>query len=561
MTEPPPFDSLDEAAAFTDTLDRDLADVLGVSSIQTSPLAFEGQVIAKKYRLKKILGAGGMGQVFIAEHLGTGGDVALKLLHPGDADGAQARRRFRIEAQNAAALQHVNIIKVTDFGDDAGLLYLVMEYAKGESLAELIAREKKIPWPRAVPILEQILRALWAAHSSSLKIIHRDIKAENIQICPQAGVCDLVKVLDFGISRGLESTGADTQGIIGSPHTMSPEQWRAQPVDHRADLYAVGCTAYHMLSGRPVFISDSAAALGYLHVHEVPAVIDGLPEEAWRWVKQLIEKTPTDRFESAQAALDALKALNISSSPSLTLPTETSARPRLFGAWRLFFIFVVSALTAVIIFSSRTEPPPSARPEVTSPPSPAQLQTTLHAPPRDPEALGDWVTPGVFTRCDASSPDLCSEEGSKTAWCSSEQKNIACCPSGMIPYNDEGICICAPGGTTNAMALANGCAMPSPETSANKESLRRAIQTNKARLKQCYQHALQRKDTTLQGKVLLGISLDPFGQVSTIHIDEGTLPDIATQKCILDVIRSRVFPAPAEGDPLTLRYPLKFNQP
>jgi len=278
---------------------------------------FLGRVIAGKYEILKRLGAGGMGAVYHARHKQTGGDCAIKFLHGTAIGDESAVKRFQLEAQNAAALRHTNTIRVTDFGVDEGLLYLVMEYLEGASLADVIQRDGPMPWRRAVHILRQVLKSLWEAHEHARRIIHRDIKPANIFLVDLPGDPDQVRVLDFGIARALAGSGAGTQGLLGTPFYMAPELWRGEPVDARTDLYAVGCVAFQLLAGTPPFVpppsaTESIFPLLDMHLNvpapELDRVARGVPGPIASWVATLLAKDRALRPPSARAALEALDA-------------------------------------------------------------------------------------------------------------------------------------------------------------------------------------------------------------------------------------------------------------
>ena len=275
-----------------------------------------GRVIAGKYRVTRRLGAGGMGAVYHAKHLATGGDVALKFLHGTAAGDEQLTRRFHAEAKNAAALRHANTIRVTDFGVDEGTMYLVMEYLEGRTLSDVLTQEGPLTWSRVVHILRQVLKSLWEAHEHPLRIVHRDIKPANIFLVDLPGDPDHVRVLDFGISRALESSGAGTHGLVGTPFYMAPELWRGELVDARTDLYALGCVAYQALSGAPPFVpppsaTESLYPLLAMHCSVPPRSLaeegDRVPAPIAAWVDSLLEKEPAHRPASARAALEALE--------------------------------------------------------------------------------------------------------------------------------------------------------------------------------------------------------------------------------------------------------------
>src|SRR6202171_1678824 len=233
-------------------------------------------LLNKRYRLEKRLGRGAMGQVYLArdENLITR-RVAVKTIRPDvltdeDLQEGEAIARFEREARTAASIQHPNVIGVTDFGkSDEGVFFLVMEYVEGESLYQLLRREGTVTVQRAHALLKQISAGVEAAHDEG--ILHRDLKPANVFIVQRKkkdGTLtgdDTVKVGDFGLAKiisqslsGLTSgSGPASRGILGTPEYMAPEQMQAGvTLDARADLYALGAMAYHMLGGRPPFTGD-----------------------------------------------------------------------------------------------------------------------------------------------------------------------------------------------------------------------------------------------------------------------------------------------------------------
>ncbi|MEL6180255.1 MAG: serine/threonine-protein kinase, partial [Myxococcota bacterium] len=263
-----------------------------------APDADVGRIIAGRYRLSKVLGRGGMGTVYLATHTTTGGAVAVKVLRARLLNQPQALERFELEARNTACLHHPNVVRVFDFGNDRGVLFLTMEYIPGRSLAAVLGAETALPWQRSVSILEQVLMGLWAAHAHERQIVHRDIKPANILLTDHAGQHDVVKVVDFGISHALMDTGGAQATPIGSPQTMAPEQWMGQSIDVRTDLYAVGCTAYMMLSGKPPFPQPQLAELRSAHLSTPPPPLsahggDGtIPAPLAAWVERMMAKDP-----------------------------------------------------------------------------------------------------------------------------------------------------------------------------------------------------------------------------------------------------------------------------
>jgi serine/threonine protein kinase len=218
-----------------------------------------GVVIDGKYRVDQIIGRGGMGVVVAATHLELGERVALKFLQIKESGGAapdEFRARFALEARVCAKLQNEHIARVRDVGVWQGTVpFMVMEYLVGTDLRRLLRREKKLPTERAVSFVVQICEALAEAHAHG--IVHRDLKPANVFITSRHDGAELLKVLDFGISkwRSGESSDELTRAgtMLGSPKYMSPEQLRGAGVDGRADVWSIGAMFYEMLTGRPPF--------------------------------------------------------------------------------------------------------------------------------------------------------------------------------------------------------------------------------------------------------------------------------------------------------------------
>jgi serine/threonine-protein kinase len=281
-----------------------------------------GALVGERYRVLARLGEGGMGAVYRAEHVHMRKEVALKLLHGELGRVDEAVRRFEREAQSASRLSHPSIIAVTDFGRAAsGELYLAMEYVKGESLADVLARERRLPLGRALEILRQVLSALDHAHGQG--VVHRDLKPANLMLTvdPATGG-DRVKILDFGIAK--MSQGAEgerfTQGamVFGTPSYMSPEQATAQDVDLRSDLYACGVMLFEMILGRKPFVAEDLVRVMAMHVTQPPPPFASvapelaLPPALELAVQRALEKDRTRRYQSASefaAALEGLEGL------------------------------------------------------------------------------------------------------------------------------------------------------------------------------------------------------------------------------------------------------------
>ena len=213
-----------------------------------------GQLVADRYQILSLIGEGGMGRVYLAEHVRMGRKSAVKVINPALATTADAIARFNREASNACRINHPNVAQVYDFGEMAdGTLYLAMEFVEGETLDAVIARGGPLPPPRAAQIAKQIADALFAAHH--LGIVHRDLKPENVMVARHLDGTDWVKVVDFGIAKTVQRDGAGSQTVttagvsLGTPEYMSPEQLAGEKLDHRTDIYSLGLVLFNMLTG------------------------------------------------------------------------------------------------------------------------------------------------------------------------------------------------------------------------------------------------------------------------------------------------------------------------
>ncbi len=272
------------------------------AAVAADPLI--GQVIADRYKILSMLGRGGMGVVYKVEHIHIGKLMAMKLLSGELASDPHTVRRFRREAKAISKLTHPNTVQIFDFGQSANLAYLVMEYLPGKDLSTVIADEWPLSFTRVVKICAQIAASVSEAHEAG--IIHRDIKPENVMIVEAAGQRDLVKVLDFGIAklRDVEDTGAATQSghLVGTPYYMAPEQIRAEPYDHRVDIYALGALMYRALAGVPPFVADTPMGVLTQHLSAtlIPvrerAMREDLPDRADEIIAHAMQKDPRKRY-------------------------------------------------------------------------------------------------------------------------------------------------------------------------------------------------------------------------------------------------------------------------
>ncbi|MFO0666063.1 MAG: serine/threonine-protein kinase [Polyangiaceae bacterium] len=280
-----------------------------------------GTVIGGKYKIIQLLGEGGMGCVYMGEQqLGTSTrKVAVKTLHKHLSMDPQIRARFMREVSTVAELEHPNTIQVFDFGtttDD--VLYIVMEFVQGRSLADILEKDGPMDATRALHVLQQIVGSLEEAHGRG--IIHRDLKPENVVLTEKAGKKDWVEVLDFGIAKRSSETDPNeaklTQAgmVIGTPPYMSPEQFTGQPVTARSDIYSLGIMTYEMLTGKLPFKANTAWEWASQHMTAAPESFDFhpqaqlLPSALRAAVMRCLEKNPDARFATVTEFYDAIKS-------------------------------------------------------------------------------------------------------------------------------------------------------------------------------------------------------------------------------------------------------------
>jgi serine/threonine-protein kinase len=274
-----------------------------------------GSVLDGRWRVETLLGTGGMGAVYRAEHVHVGRKAAVKVLHADLCRSPAERDRFRREARVASRLRSPHVVEVLDFGEDgAGRPYLVMELLDGEPLRAVLEREGRIAPPRAVRLLRQLLDGLAAAHAEG--IVHRDLKPENLWLSG-AGEDELLRVLDFGIAKWPDARADATRTqaglVVGTPEYLSPEQAVGGEVDRRADLYAAGVLAYVMTTGRHPFDTSDLRALVAAHAFErVPSLSSAAPElAAWpRLVDFVARATEKDRARRPGSAAELRSLLD-----------------------------------------------------------------------------------------------------------------------------------------------------------------------------------------------------------------------------------------------------------
>ncbi|MGF1581822.1 MAG: serine/threonine protein kinase [Gemmataceae bacterium] len=279
-----------------------------ISTLQKE--AFEAKKIGQ-YRLTKLIGQGGMGEVYLAEHQLLRRPCAIKLLRGDLGTDRKTLERFEREVHAMARLTHWNTVEIFDYGhNEDGIFYYVMEYLPGMTLQELVDQHGPIESSRAIHLLQQVCFALQEAHSIGL--IHRDIKPSNIFVCPRGGVYDVVKLLDFGLVKPMEtSTKLTIEGAVaGTPLYMSPEQAEAKALDTRSDLFSLGVVGYFLVTGRPPFRGPTVVQIFKDLVHGQPMpprqLVGSIPEDFQSVLLRCLEKAPTDRYESARDLRQAL---------------------------------------------------------------------------------------------------------------------------------------------------------------------------------------------------------------------------------------------------------------
>jgi serine/threonine-protein kinase len=262
-------------------------------SADAAPLV-AGEVLENKYRISKMLGGGAMGIVYEAYHLRLEKSVAIKVLRPELARLEDLRDRFEAEARAAAAIGHPNIVTVTDMGQaPTGALYFVMDRLRGETLGERLEKQGKLEVNAAVRIVIEVLSGLEAAHE--LRLVHRDLKPDNIFLARPPGGRGMAKILDFGIAKALASVGRRNKGThvgttVGTPMYMAPEQAMADPdIDARADLYSIGVILYQSLAGRLPFEGNNAVDVLAAVMTETPPSLGSLCPDAPFELVQLVE--------------------------------------------------------------------------------------------------------------------------------------------------------------------------------------------------------------------------------------------------------------------------------
>jgi serine/threonine-protein kinase len=268
-----------------------------------------------KYTLDSIIGSGAIGIVFKASHRDLGRTVAIKILNPRYRDDPELLQIFRTEARAASQLEHPNVARVYDYGQEPdGLVYIVMEYLSGYTLGSVLGARRKLTPSRAIDVMMQACAALSAAHDRG--IVHRDVKPDNVVLVPaqddEGKPVEVVKVCDFGIAA-LGTTKIEEGVAAGTPEYMAPEQTTGSAVTPAADVYACGVVLYEMLAGEVPFTSDQAFRILMKHRTEAPrppsTLTPGLSPALDAIVLRWMEKTPERRCQTARELRVELRKL------------------------------------------------------------------------------------------------------------------------------------------------------------------------------------------------------------------------------------------------------------
>jgi serine/threonine-protein kinase len=577
-----------------------------------------GALIAGRYRLDRLLGAGGMGQVWAATHSVTRRSMALKFLHGPLGADPQLRRRFAREARSAAAVSHPGVIEIRDFfelGD--GTPVMVMDLLAGESLARHLQRLGALSVEATCRILAQVVSAVGAAHA--VGIVHRDLKPDNVFLARLDDGREEVKVLDFGIAK-LNETEADggaslqtgTGAVMGTPAYMAPEQAMGEKdLDHRADAWAIGVILYECLSGRRPIEGDNFAQIVRQIFHgTIRPLHEVAPEVPADLAELVVRLLAVDRFQRPGDLRDVLAVLRAHSDvavrsidPAGQLALVGSPEAALPSSGLTITVFPGASLAEAETVAH--DPSGSVTPllvaEIAPAPTPARPATSPGSEPLDTRsrrrpalalalalvagAVGAWLFVGS-RRPPARSPSLAASAGASVstapadepplrhpcsipppatgtfacagpmaAWCDVNESPIACCGAGLVAMGRDGVCGCPPGGVKDTPDAPVSC--PRARGGNPAEGIQAVVSKAFPELQGCYEKALG-KGQDMSGRVAVRFEISPEGRPMLVRIGDTTLPDAEAQTCVLRTFRALRFDPPVGGNH-TVSYPLEFD--
>lgn len=366
-----------------------MASLSGVSDhmVEAASAVREGDVLADRYRVIQRIGKGGMGEVYLAEHVAIGRQVAVKILLGNLQEKPDLAKRFLQEARTASKLRHANVVDIIDFGHvDPRTPFFVMEYLNGQDLKGVVKAEKVLAWPRTREIALQICAGLAMAHSQGF--IHRDLKPDNVYLIRDEAGREVVKILDFGIAKIISDEAHDTTQtgvLLGTPEYMSPEQAQDQPLDARSDIYALGVILYRMMVGRVPFQSKAFMTVLAKHIQETPMrpreanPEAGITAEQEAVILRCLAKRPEDRYQSADEVAAALRAADGPRRPMAGAGGRTG----------LLVTIGVAVVAAIVIAVQLGRGPEEVPEEVPEPVKTEPVVAPVALPPDVPEVKKD----------------------------------------------------------------------------------------------------------------------------------------------------------------------------
>jgi eukaryotic-like serine/threonine-protein kinase len=474
-----------------------------------SNTSLEGQIIADRYQILRQLGEGGMGKVYLAEHVRIKRKSAVKVMKAELITDADAVGRFVREATNASRVDHPNVAAIYDFGEtEDGLFYLAMEFVSGQPLREVLQEEGALPPARVSNIIQQTAEALTAAHE--LGIVHRDLKPDNIMLAKNRDGTDRVKVVDFGISKAVRSQDQQVtvSGIlIGTPAYMSPEQISGDPIDGRSDVYALALVAFKMLTGELPFVSETTYELMSSRLTQAPRTLTELkPGASWpdglqEVLSKALEVSPSKRYASAvEFARDLSKAIEVrrrsmeatalmggdatevigapgrAATPSIppTIVASGSGRGKVFAFGGIGAALAAAAVLVVVLNGGGSSSDIDSAASVAS-----SADTTTLAAPTGTGASAEWVGPdgkrpeprALASGADAGAPvELMAKSQSPPA-AEAAGRKAAAVNEGAAARTTPAT---APGGGTSSTPVttaATGAQPPAPNAGAQTASV------------------------------------------------------------------------------------------